>query len=130
MASDTIAGLGTELDAALAALVPKIRGLEDLTKVSLSPQPAASVQTALAAHNRRRDYIQVVKAKLADLIDARANLVDDGYPQPILATVSPSIFQEFLEQQADLAAAFGEFQQEPKAVSGSLVLPNPTDKPV
>lgn len=129
MPSENIDGLRQELNAALAVLLPKIRGLEDLTKVSLSPQPLASVEAALARHNQRRQFLNA-GIKTLDALDlATDNLVSDGYPEPLVVSVSAAVFEELQEQKTDFAAAFGEFEPEPKAVGGTISLGTAVENP-
>lgn len=129
MPSDSIDGLKQELKGAISALVQPIRGLEDLTKVSLSPEALASVQSELSRHKRRKELLEAGLSSLDALQNATATLVADGYPEPLVIEVPQAVSDELIGQQADLEAAFSQFKPEPRAVGGTISLGTPVDNP-
>lgn len=130
MASNTFDGLRAEINAAIAVISPQIRGLEDLTKVSLTKPTLDQVKGELADHRRRLDLLNGVIEALDALEAALARLVADGYPAMPKAEVTATVFAELQEQQADILAALAEFEQEPLAENIAVVLGVPADKPL
>jgi len=110
-----------ELESALALLVPKNRGLEDLLKVSLSAESLAAVKKTLEDHVRRRTLLQT-------LIDALSALEGDGYPEVPKFTVPSEVFKELQEQLGDIEAAIAEFLERAMATTMSVSLGLPGDK--
>jgi hypothetical protein len=130
MASTTLLGLRAEIDAALAIVTPQIRGLEDLTKVSLSQPALDEVSGELADRRRRKALLDAVIAALDAVDKAMDALVADGYPAIPKEEVSASVYAELQEQQADILAAIAEFEKQPLAENIAVVLGDPADKPV
>lgn len=110
MSSPATDALRNELNAAVAKLEPQIRGLEDLSRVSLSAETMRFVRQEIDDHKRRLNLEQAALAALAAL-----DL--DGYPLMPKAEVPPAVFDEMQEQIADLAAAFLEFEVLPQATT-------------
>ena len=102
MASQSVSDLVAELTAAAAVLEPQIRGLHDLTAVSISPDLQTEVAAEITDRERRSRLLQ-------DAIDALNALTADGYPEMPKETVSQALYAELQEQMADLQAAAGTF---------------------
>ena len=60
MADDINPALRAELVAALDVLTPELRGLHDLTNVSISPELASSVWLQIVIRERRSNLIQLM----------------------------------------------------------------------
>lgn len=131
MASNTFDGLMTEMTQALAVIEPQIRGLDDLTHVSLSNETLGAIRTADDNRKRRRGYLTQVIAALEALQRALDNLTTDGYPAVPKSDVTAEIFAELEGQRADEAAALAQFQQEAAPVADVLTidLGQPANKP-
>lgn len=131
MASNTFDGLKTEITQALDVLEPQIRGLDDLSHVSLSTETLGAIKTADDDRKRRRGYLTQVLAALEALQRALDNLADDGYPAVPKSDVTAAIFEELQGQRADEAAALAQFQQESEPVAEVMTinLGQPVNKP-
>lgn len=122
--------LREEINKAIAALDPEVRGLDDLTKVSLSSATLAVVADAKESHRRRRELLNVVIQDLDQLENALTNLTNDGYPALPKSNVDELVFAELQGQLADLQSAIAQFQPaEAKAATLTLALGPPTKKP-
>jgi len=126
---DCLVALRAEIDAALAAVNEPLAGLHDLARVSLSDAALAEVNNSIESHNRRSDQLSNVLAQLNDLENALRDLTHDGYPAMPPEPVSGEVYQELLQQQADLEKAFQQFAAE-VAAQIAANLGTPTDKPV
>lgn len=115
--------LRDELTAAAAVLAPQIRGLHDLVGVTVSELLVERINEQIAIRERRRDLIQTA---LADL----QALEGDGYPDLASATLPPNLFVELQGEEADLDAAVAIFEPALPAVSVSVDLGAPADKPI
>lgn len=129
MAGQTFDELKQEMAAAQAVLEPQIRGLDDLSHVSLSSAARTELQTANNNRKRRYGYLSEVSAALEALQRAMDNLYADGYPQMALEPVSAAVFDELQGQKADEAAAHAQFQLEPTAQKLAIDLGEPVMKP-
>jgi len=116
---------GAALRAALAVVTQQIRGLRDLTNVSLSGELLAIIRDALGARERRRTLINAVLAS----IDAGSALEDDGYPTLEPIVIPPSLFAELREELSDVGAAAGIFGESDAASQIIVNLGSPADKP-
>jgi len=128
--ADTLIALRQETEAALAVLTPQIRGLDDLSRVSLSEEALRSVALARGVHDRRRVLLQALLAALADVAMAQLALAGDGYPELPKGEVLFLVYQELEGQMADIAAAFARFEPEPVADRLAVVLGVPAEKPL
>lgn len=109
----------SELSAARAQLTPQIRGLEDLTRVSLSPPSIAVVQEELQDRLRRASLLEQAVAMLQALLL-------DGYPALPKAQASKEVYDELLGQMSDFTAAVGEIAPLPTM---TVALGTPVAKP-
>ena len=105
MASAALTALKDEIVAAQAVATPRLRGLEDLARVSLSEATLSFVNGVIGAYKRRMAY------EAAALLALNA-LEDDGFPEVGKTTLPPSSFQDLREQAQDITAAIGEFEAE------------------
>jgi hypothetical protein len=125
MADNIHAARRAELEAALSVLEPQIRGLDDLSHVSITSALAAEVSGQSVACKRRRDLIQA-ELDAMDACDAAYDaLLADGYPEMPPDSVVDSVYAELKEQMADLEAAAARFQAEASRVSINLGTPVP-----
>ena len=111
MAADPNPELRAELESALDVLSPQIRGLHDLSSVSVSTELAASVREQIVVRERRRDLINAVLGHLDATMNALNTLESDGYPALPQASLVSSQFEELQEENTDLAAAIGVFAE-------------------
>src|SRR5579859_6802932 len=80
MADYTESQLRAELQAALAVLAPQIRGLNDLSKTSISTELLNQIDEQITNRVRRQSLIQAVLNGL-DAVDGELSaLENDGYP--------------------------------------------------
>lgn len=118
--------LRAELNAALAILAPQIRGLNDLSKTSISADLLVQVEEQITVRIRRQGLIQAVLAGLDAVDGEMTQLTADGYPALAQAPVMGSLFSELQEENSDLAAALSVFAPESNITPGPLTLtPNP-----
>src|SRR3954468_10099819 len=112
MADDVNPALRAELEAAKAVLEPQIRGLHDLTHVSISSDLEQEILLQVEKRERRRDLIQSVLDGLDRTVDARGALEDDGYPALEDAQLSDAMLGELREENDDLKAAVNLFKRD------------------
>jgi len=125
----TIDELRTEITAALAAVFPSIRGMQDLEKVSLSPEAITSIHEELGDHLRRKDSLVAVLTILDALELALKNLKEDGYPNLPKREVTAEVFTELQVQRDDIDAAIAEFIERSRAATMTISLGQATKKP-
>ena len=128
MPSDTFDGLRQEIESALGVINPQIRGMLDLTKVSLLQPTLDAIKVELADRERRKALLDGVIKALDDVVAALIALQEDGYPELPKGEVTNQINQELQEQFADFQAAFGEFE-EAMATKLEIKLGQPVEKP-
>jgi hypothetical protein len=129
MADDVNPALRAELEAALAVLEPEIRGLHDLTTVSISTELQTEINKQIDIREHRRDLIQSVLNSMNATNAARNALEADGYPALPDAVLSPVLFSELKGEDADITAAIGVFEEKLPATTMSIGLGAPVDKP-
>jgi hypothetical protein len=125
--TDTVA-LRAEIDAALAVVVPQVRGLEDLSRASLTPSAQQEVARVLVSRQRRQRSLTEVIRVLDALDRAVASLVADGYPNLPSVFVTGEVLSDLAEERADLTSALGVFQLD-RAVRMVIHLGDPELKP-
>jgi hypothetical protein len=111
---------------ALAIVTQQIRGLRDLTNVSLSGELLSIIRGALGAREHRRTLINAVLAS----IDARAALEADGYPALDAIHIPPALSAELRDELSDVGAAAGIFDESAVASQIIVDLGSPSDKPI
>ena len=109
MADDPNPALRAELTTALGIVAPQIRGLHDLTTVSISPDLVEDVNNQITSRERRRDLIQAVLTALDHVVSALKALEADGYPDLKTSLIAQSLFTELQGEQTDLQAAVAIF---------------------
>lgn len=127
MADDPNPTLRAELLAAVAVLAPQIRGLHDLSTVSISAELRATISAQIADRERRRDLVQAVLNCLDQTLAALKLLEQDGYPQLPVTTLLQSQFLELQDEAGDLRAAVAVFQAD-AAAKLTIELGQPADK--
>jgi hypothetical protein len=131
---DPDSALRAEMQAALDALDPEVRGLQELAAISVSSSEKIAVSTQIDVRTRRRDLIHAVLAALDAVVASRAALAADGYPDMPKAVVFGPVFDAIQAQSSDIALAAGLFVSEnvPTAISLDLLNAelNPQPKPV
>jgi len=120
VADDINPALRTELVAALAVLTPELRGLHDLTTVSISPALASSVWLQIVIRERRRDLIQLAIDSLDNALVTLTKLEADGYPTLDPATIDAAELSELQGEKSDLESAIALFT--PETPASSLVV--------
>jgi len=106
MASSTaLTALRDEIVAAQSLAAPRLRGLEDLARVSLSEATLASVNEVIGTYKRRLAY----EAAALLALDA---LEEDGFPEVNKTILPPSSYQDLREEVQDITDAIGEFEAE------------------
>lgn len=127
MAADPNPALRDELNTALAVVAPEIRGLHDLTTVSISDDLRGAINGQITARERRRDLIQNVISGLDAVVRSLQALEADGYPTLDPVVVQSTLFSELQGEIADLGAAAGVFKAD-QASRLSVALGAPTAK--
>lgn len=128
MADDINPQFRAELEAAKAVLDPQIRGLHDLTRVSISGDLIQAVNYQIEIRERRRGIIQKILGLLDQAVEVRTLLERDGYPNVPESQLPNNLFSELSGENSDLDAAIGVFKPD-SAQNISVNLGNPTDKP-
>lgn len=128
MADDPNPTLRAELLAALSVLGPQIRGLDDLSAVSISPELRDAVSKQSGSRKHRRDLIQAVVDSLDHVVSALRLLEQDGYPELPGITLVQSQFGELQEEAGDLRAAVAIFKAD-VAANLAINFGTPADKP-
>lgn len=126
--TDALDALRVEIQAAITFIVPQIRGLNDLTKTSISADTLVAVQTEVATRQRRKDRLDAVIVALDRLEAVLAALFADGYPAIVKATVSDEIAAELSEQGQDINAAIEQFLRAIEAANIVINLGAPVPK--
>lgn len=128
MAADPNPELRASLKTAAGDLDPEIRGLTDLTHVSITPELSTAVNTELARRTRLRTIIQAAIKGLDDTLAALNILEQEGFPDFPPADLTANLLSELHGQGDDIVQAIGVFMQ-PQAASLQISLGNPADKP-
>lgn len=128
MAEDPNPTLRSELMAAFNIITPQVRGLNDLTKVSLSDPVKAVINDQIFIRTRRKDKIQNVLNALDNVIKTLVVLEDDGYPVLPHVEVDKVILTELEEQKQDVNIAINIFEPEEPASTVKINLGGITDK--
>lgn len=128
MTDDVNTTLRVELEAAKAALEPQIRGLHDLSQVSISGELQSEVDYQTRYRERRRELIQNVLNLLDKVVEALALLESDGYPAIADAQLSGGLLSELHDENRDLEAAVNIFKPD-GAQTLSVSLGDAADKP-
>lgn len=103
MSSTAVAALRLEIAAAIAAIEPQLRGMQDLARVSLSVEVMGYISRETAVYSQR--YALLCKA--ADALDA---IETDGYPDIEKAGLPHDLYAELMQERDDLLAAIGAFE--------------------
>jgi hypothetical protein len=127
MADDT--ALRAEMQAALDALEPEVRGLQELKAIAISSSARLAVSTQIDIRTRRRNLLGAVVAALDAVVASRASLVADGYPAMQKAAVFGPVFDEIRAQSGDIAVAAGLFVSEDTPTAISLDVADAVHKP-
>lgn len=122
MSSPTLLALKTELEAALAVLLPQIEGLHDFASLDLQDPTKADVQSATVDFERRRDLINTALAGLNGLIT-------DNYPEVAQRNVVEAIYEDLKDNVETITAAFAKFTPIAEAASVTLTPGVPELKP-
>jgi hypothetical protein len=111
-----------EMKDAINFLEPKIRGLQDLPKVSISNELSAVMNAKLVDYSRRHSLC-------ASLLTAVENLLADGYPSLSITSISKELEDELDVQIADIESVRTLFEPEPVASNIVVNLGPTVDKP-
>ncbi len=112
MADDLNPAKRAEIVAAIAVVVPQIRGLGDIVVAPISPPLQAMVRTQSGVRVRRHTLLQAVINSMDAAVAALADLENDGYPDLPLAPLSDSLFTELQRENNDVEAAVAIFTTE------------------
>jgi hypothetical protein len=104
MVNDPNPALRAEMQAAVDAVKPEIRGLEDFSSISKGSALSAVI-TELTVRQRRLELLVAILAALDAVVIALDNLYADGYPKfpPNIGT--QDVFAEIQAEEADLKLA-------------------------
>lgn len=127
MVDDVNPALRAELEAAKAILEPQIRGLHDLSHVSISPELNEEIQKQIEIRERRQNLIQTNIERLDSANAARADLERDGYPAIEESRLIEERFSELNNEISDLEAAARIFKPD-RAKTVSVALGSASDK--
>ena len=111
-----------EMQGAIDFIEPKIRGLQDLPKVSISSELSAVINVKLNDFSRRHGLCVAVLTAVKDLIS-------DGYPDLPVTPISKQLEDELLEQIRDIESVGPLFEPEPVATNITVDLGASVDKP-
>lgn len=100
--ADSTPAVQTELTAALAALVPQIKGLQGLAAAGVSADLATALTGEAEVQIERQTLIHAVMTAIAAL---QAN----GYPTVPQVNVPESLLAELQEEQSAIASAVAMF---------------------
>lgn len=128
MADDINPQFRAELEAAKAALEPQIRGLHDLTRVSISGDLVQAINYQIEIRERRQGIIQKILNLLDQTVEARTALERDGYPNVPESELPDYLFSELSSEDRDIDAAIAVFKPD-SAQNISVNLGNPVNKP-
>jgi hypothetical protein len=106
----------TELQAALAAVLPYIEGVKNLQRLPLEPPTRAAVDGALEQLETRRVRLERAIAALVALDE----LLDNGYPAPIALAVAPDVVAELRHEDDVMDLARQLFSIKSEAVSATF----------
>lgn len=110
-----------EIDAALAEMAPAHEGLRDYSRLNVSAETKAAVDSAITQYDRRRDLLVGAKTTLE-------RLVGDGYPTLDIPDVSVTVKADLDEQKRTIDAALAQFSAVPPAVDLGLAADPPVPK--
>lgn len=130
MADDVNPRLRAELLAALGIIEPQIRGLHDLMTVSITDELRAAIESEIVSRERRRNLIQAVLDQLDATNAANDALAADGYPALPQVELPPGLFNELRGEETDLDAAVGIFEERGPAITVTIDLGTPAEKPL
>jgi hypothetical protein len=120
MADDPNVALRAEYQKARDALVPMIRGIDDLDHISLSDRAKDFDRQLFEMRKRRAGLLDRAMTAIDNLSVAIRALAQDGYPDVAKVIVPPDVAAEFARQLADIEEAFAQFQIEPQVNSGTI----------
>lgn len=124
--NDPNSALRNELNTALGVIEPQIRGLQDLSQVSISGDLRVILEQELGKRTHRRDLINEVLSQLDSVVGGRNLLDQDGYPALEDVSIPEPMFRELQGEKTDLEAAESIFQE---AASAVRIIPGtPEDK--
>lgn len=103
-----------ELQTARKDINPQIRGLNDLTNVSISAALRAVIGLELKVLERRRSLIDAMLGALHDSDAVYAELLADGYPALNPVLIDWSLYLELQSETSDLSLAASVFKPDPK----------------
>ena len=124
---DPNTALRAEYEAALAALEPQIRGLNDLIITPTSADLQTSLQAELDQLKERRTLLNAGIEALDGIAAAQAALAADGYPEVPMAVLAASLLEELGAEVKDIEAAQALFEAGAEKIE--ITLGVPADKP-
>ena len=127
MAADPNPTLTAVLTAARDALVPLLRGLANLKRISISSGLIAKIQEVISTKERRQALIQAALAAGAAYIAALDALENDGYPSAPNVSVLAPLLDEIKAERDELEAAVAVFEPERASVV-AITLGQPVPK--
>jgi hypothetical protein len=109
ISKDPNPALRAELQAAIDAIIPQIKGLEDLSRNEFSDQSSAAISNQLQILRRRANLLNDVVTALNAVIERGAELMDDGYPRLPEIHVPDVIISEITTFYNDIKTGVGVF---------------------
>jgi hypothetical protein len=124
------AALRAEMQAAIQALVPGLRGLQELASITtLSSSARMAITDQIDRRGRRTDLLKAVLSALDALDAAGAALAVDGYPDMPKIQIFGPVFDEIQGHSGDIATAVALFEAENIAAAKlSISLGTPVGK--
>ncbi len=110
MVDDPSPALRAEIQTAVDALEPIIRGLQDFAKMSISPDAIKAINAELVVRQRRLDLLNTLLASMGSVISNLNALYTDGYPTFSPNQGAQAVFQEIQTETADLQLASNLFR--------------------
>jgi hypothetical protein len=130
MAIETNPALRAELEAALKALEPQIRGGEDFVIDATTPELKTIATEELARLKNRRALLQNAIAADDNYKAQLAALEADNYPDTPKTSVPGPVFDEIKSETSDYKAFVDRFEAVPVATGGKISAPgSPQPKP-
>lgn len=103
MSSAAVAALRVEILSAIRVIEPQLRGLQDLSRVSLSEPVMEYIGRDITTYSLRYSLMKKV-------IDALDSLEANGYPDMGKIGLPGDLYSELMQERDDLIAAIGEFE--------------------
>jgi len=122
MSTPALDAIEAEIQANYDILLPKLRGLKDMVNDPFSSEAQRILQQQIAILDQHRVFYE-------QALGGVQQLKNMGYPLILSVTVPADVMAEFTREHCDVRAAVSIFQEESRAVGGTVTFPDPTPKP-